>query len=186
MRTKHLPLALALVLATAGGSTLMPSTAHADHEIGTPFTGNRPFQLDVHAGLLWYGIGFAAGARFGIPIMHNGFVSSIDNAVYLNFGADFYYLDTYDDMLNRHYGAGFGIPVTLHWEFYFNDTWSAFAELGFQVFFHPRFFENGHFYADAGAWIIGMVGGSLHFSEAIALTLRFGNPYVALGVTFQF
>jgi hypothetical protein len=85
-----------------------------------------------------------------------------------------------------HYGAGFGIPVTLHWEFYFNDTWSAFAEIGFQVFFHPRFFENGDFYADAGAWVIAMVGGSLHFSEAIALTLRFGNPYVAIGLTFQF
>jgi hypothetical protein len=186
MRKNHLPLALALALVfTAGGASLVPCTAHADHQIGTPFTGNRPFQLDVHAGFLWSGYGFAAGARFGIPIMHNGFVSSIDNAVYLNFGFDFYYLDTFDGA-NRHYGAGFGIPVTLHWEFYFSDTWSAFAELGFQVFFHPRFFEGGGFYADAGHWVIGMVGGSLHFSEAVALTLRIGNPYAALGLTFQF
>ncbi len=181
---KSWSLALALVLA-AGATSLTPSTARADHQIGTPFTGNRPYQLDVHSGLLWYGIGFAAGARFGIPLVHNGFVSTIDNAVYLNFGAEFYYLDT-DDGLNRHYGAGFGIPVTLHWEFYFNDTWSAFAEVGFQIFFHPRYFETGNFYVDAGAWVIAMVGGSLHFSEAVALTLRVGNPYVAVGLTFQF
>jgi hypothetical protein len=185
MRTNRLALVLALTL-SASALSLAPSTAHADHQIGTPFTGNRPFQLDVHAGLLWYGLGFAGGARFGIPIMHNGFVSSIDNAVYLNFGFDFYYLDSFDDMLAHHYGAGFGIPITLHWEFYFNDTWSAFAEVGFQIFFHPRFLENRGFYVDAGDWVIAMVGGSLHFSEAIALTLRVGNPYVAIGLTFQF
>ncbi len=182
MRRSHL--ALALVLATA--AALAPTPARADHEIGTAFTGNRPYQLDVHAGLLWYGVGLAAGARFGIPIMHNGFVGSIDNAVYFNFGAEFYYLESFRDDLSRYYGAGFGIPITLHWEFYFNDTWSAFAEVGLQVFFHPRLFDRGDFQVEAGAWVIALVGGSLHFSEAIALTLRIGNPYVALGLTFQF
>src|SRR5688572_32059960 len=31
-------------------------------------------------------------SRFGIPILHNGFVSSINNAVYINFGADLYWI----------------------------------------------------------------------------------------------
>ena len=184
MRMRNVCFALALVL-SAGAGWFAPSVARADHEIGTPFTGNRPYQLDVHGGLIWYGVGLAAGARFGIPLVHNGFVSSLDNAVYFNFGADYYYLDSFDG-LNHHYASGFGVPITLHWEFFFNDTWSAFAEIGFQIFFHPRYFERGDFYVDAGAWVIAAIGGSLHFSEAIALTLRFGNPYFAFGLTFQF
>lgn len=70
-----------------------PDAAYAQRgrvDIRTPHTGSRPFQLDVHAGFTWWGVGFASGARFGIPILNNGFVPSINNAVYINFGADFY------------------------------------------------------------------------------------------------
>lgn len=186
----RLALISSIALASFAAPLAAPAVAHAEHEIRTPFTGTRPFQLDIHGGLLWYGYGVGSGVRFGIPLMHNGFIDSIDNAVYLNFGADFYFVDdtNWGDG-NHHYGFGFGIPVTLHWEFYFSDTWSAFAELGFQAYFPPGMWDGsprGGFWVDAGAWIIGQVGGTLHFNEAIGLTLRVGNPYVALGLTFYF
>ena len=194
MRTSlaRLLLASSLALAATSASVIDPALAHADHHIGTPFTGTRPFQLDIHGGLLWYGYGIASGVRFGIPLMHNGFVNSIDNAVYLNFGVDFYYADDTNwggpGGGNHHYGFGFGIPVTLHWEFYFNDTWSAFGELGFQIYFPPSLWDNNAngFWVDAGAWVIAQVGGTLHFNEVVGLTLRVGNPYVAFGITFYF
>ncbi|HEY8427712.1 MAG TPA: hypothetical protein VIL20_05030 [Sandaracinaceae bacterium] len=172
-----------------------PDAAYAQRgrvDIRTPHTGSRPFQLDVHAGFTWWGVGFASGARFGIPILNNGFVPSINNAVYINFGADFYWTRWYRNCRGPNdcyweYGFGLGFPVALHWEFYFNENWSAFVELGFQLFFHPRFW-NGEPYDvyEAGYWFLGAVGGSFHVTEWFLLTLRVGTPYVSFGMTFQF
>jgi hypothetical protein len=179
-----------IALASLMAPFAAPTVAHAEHQIGTPFTGTRPYQLDIHGGLSWYGLGLDTGVRFGIPIVHNGFVDSIDDAVYINFGFELYYANEGWDAATPRYYVGFGIPVMLHWEFYFNDTWSAFAELGFQVYFPPAFVHgeagHGNYYVEAGGWVIAQVGGTLHFNEAIGLTLRIGNPYVAIGVTFQF
>jgi hypothetical protein len=187
MRTLLSRLALVSVL----GILAVPSVALAEHEIRTPFTGTRPYQLDIHGGLSWNGWGLNTGARFGIPLMHNWFIDSIDNALYLNFGFELYYADELGYSTPDHsYFVGFGIPITLHWEFYFNDTWSVFAELGFQVYFPPAFVDgnSGHsnYFVDAGGWVVAMAGGTLHFNEVIGLTLRVGNPYVAIGVTFYF
>lgn len=185
--------AVALSLAVLGGAAA-PETARADHRIDQPFTGTRPFQLEFHGGLAWYGFGFAGGARFGIPLMHNGFVPSLDNAVYLNFGGDFYFVDDWICYNNgrggcdyRGYGIALGFPVALHWEFYFSDMWSAFAELGFQVFLPPSLFHGGYIdYRDhVGQWVIAAVGGSLHLGDVVALTLRVGNPYISFGITLN-
>src|SRR5690606_24283643 len=128
-RSKLLWLAAALTVFTALEA---PQVVHAQSrsvDIRTPHRGQRPFQLDIHGGLTWWGWGAATGARFGIPILNNGFVPSINNAVYINFGVDFYWTRRYHDSRGWHYGAGVGFPVALHWEFYFNENWSAFVEL---------------------------------------------------------
>lgn len=185
-------LLLAAALVTAAASFHMTtSTAEAQSvDIRTPHRGSRPFQLDFHGGFTWWGYGAAAGARFGIPLLDNGFISSINNAVYLNFGGDFYFLRYRRGGRDYEYHPGFGIPVALHWEFYFNETWSAFVEIGVNVFFHPSFFRgdaNDFFdHSDLGGWFLAAVGGRLHFNEHVALTVRVGNPYAAGGVTFMF
>lgn len=170
-----------------------PSAAEAQRravDIGTPHTGDRPFQLDIHGGFTPWGVGAATGARFGIPLLANGFIPSINNAVYLNFGVDFYWMRYRwrdDGRGNRHwnYGAGFGFPITLHWEFYFNENWSAFAEIGANVFLHPNlFYDDRHFHASWEHWFIAQVGGRFHINEWFALTLRVGSPYFSFGVTF--
>ena len=189
---RNLALALALSLAVLGG-TAIPATARADHQIDQPFTGTRPFQLEFHGGLAWYGFGFAGGARFGIPLLQNGFIPSLDNAVYLNFGADFYFVDDWGGCAGagcvdgRAYRFAMGFPVALHWEFYFNDMWSAFAEIGFQVYLPPSLFHRGYVdYTDhIGQWVIAAVGGSLHLGDVVSLTLRVGNPYISFGVTLN-
>jgi hypothetical protein len=181
---------LALSLAVASLAPVAP--AHADHRIDQPFTGTRPLQLEFHGGLAWYGFGFAGGARFGIPLLHNGFIPSLNNAVYLNFGVDFYFVDDagrcFDTFCEaRRYRFAMGLPVALHWEFYFNDTWSAFAELGVQVYLPPSLWNGGDFgpREHAGQWVIAAVGGSLHLGDTVALTLRVGNPYISFGVTLK-
>lgn len=186
--TRHSRFAVAPLLAAAmlvGVATLtLPSTAAAERggvNIRTPFTGDRSMQLDVHGGFSHIGLGAAAGARFSIPIMDNGFVRSINNAVYINFGGDFYWVRHGKD-----YAPAVGIPVTLNWEFYFSRRWSAFAELGVNVYLHPNLFRGHGWDWSPGHWIIGAIGGRLHFNDHIALVLRLGNPYSAFGVTFSF
>lgn len=187
---------LATVLSIAWVASLgNPGSARADHDIQTPFTGTRPFQLELHGGLAWYGFGFAGGARFGIPLMQNGFISSLDNAVYVNFGGDFYFVDDYgcyarnpgEPCHGHAYRFAVGFPVALHWEFYFSDMWSAFAELGLQVFLPPSLFYRGYieYNEHVGQWVIAAVGGSLHLGEVLSLTARIGNPYVSFGITLN-
>jgi len=198
--SKTLRLAAAFAaLATLGAGASVAQAQRRNVDISQPFQGERPFTLDIHGGFTWWGVGFATGARFGIPLLDNGFIPSINNAVYLNFGADFYWVRwRYCDAApnpgpncHRHrwdYGPGLGLPVTLHWEFYFNENWSAFGEVGFQVYFSP-WFLNGYGFADRmdwGYWFIGAVGGRFHINEHVALTLRVGTPYASFGVTFKF
>jgi len=178
--------AAALLVSTL--ATAQPAAAQVN--INTPHHGGRPFQLDVHGGFTWWGFGAVAGARFGIPLVQNGFISSINNAFYLNFGADFYFVrcgGACGGSGNEYY-PGFGFPVTGHWEFYFSETWSVFGELGVNVYFHPAFFHgHGFFEHDGlGAWVIGAVGGRLHINDWFGLVVRVGTPYSTFGATFFF
>ena len=181
-------LAAATVLGALTLCAAAPSAAEAQRrvDINTPHRGGRPVQLDFHGGFTWWGVGAVTGFRLGIPLVENGFIDSINNAVYLNFGADFYWLrwrrcggNCWD------YSGGLGLPVTLHWEFYFNERWSAFVELGFQVFFHPRFWNDDAFDVVGEHWFVGQIGGSFHVNDWFLLTLRIGTPYIAFGLTFQ-
>jgi len=177
------------VLALLAPGAMAPNNADAQ-DINTPHTGSRPFQLDLHAGFTWHGVGAASGVRFGIPLMENGFIGTLNNAVYLNFGADFYWVQWRDRGRGNgwDYNWGMGFPVTLHWEFYFSESWSAFAEIGAQFYVHPEWLHgNGRFEVRQwGQWFIAAVGGSWHITPNFALTVRVGNPYVAAGLTFQF
>ncbi len=188
--SKLLWLAAAFAALSAVSAPQMAAAQRGSVDISRPFTGQRPFQLDVHGGFTWYGLGMASGVRFGIPILNNGFVPSINNAVYINFGIDTYYVRWGDPNCGpgRHcYGFGLGFPVALHWEFYFNEHWSAFAEIGAQFFLDPWFF-NGHGFDvhDGGYWFLAAVGGSFHVTDWFLLTVRVGTPYASFGLTFQF
>ena len=85
------------------------------------------------------------------------------------------------------YGAAMGFPVTLHWEFYFSEKWSAYAEAGVNVVLpHSLFQGDGYNPKNPGAWIMGSVGGLFHINKAMALVLNVGNPYSSFGVLFKF
>lgn len=153
--------------------------AHAG--IRDTFSGKRPITLDAPiVGLQYVGLGGAAGIRVGIPIVHNGFIPNINNAVYINFGADFYWTG-----YGNKYGMALGFPVTMHWAFYFTRQWSAFAELGVNIYLNPELFEGGAFLFGAG-FFYGAIGGKFHISPSFALVLRLGFPYTSFGLSFSF
>ncbi len=149
--------------------------------------------LDIQVGPSWFGVGLATGVRLGIPLLKNGFVPTLNNAVYLSVGADFYFIRYrrccgVDN--DRVYGPGFGFPVALHWEFYFTEKLSAFAEVGANIFIGPWVFDDaaddlrfGHY---PGAWILFAVGGKFWINDNFALQVRLGTPYAAFGISLAF
>jgi hypothetical protein len=149
-------------------------------DIREPFSGKRPHTLEFHGGFTYYGTGLAAGLRYGIPIVDNGFIGPINNSVYITIGADFYLLGRVPGYGNRG-GVGFGIPVMLQWNFHFTDEWSAFGEAGVNPYFDSYFFDGNALYF-GGPWVGAAVGGRYHMSNGLALIGRAGTPYVSFGV----
>jgi hypothetical protein len=164
---------------SAQGDTEGSTQGSGKNFITTPFSGKRPVLLDAHVGVAWHWVGFVTGLRFAIPILHNGFIPKLNNAVYINFGMDFYWINTWSNT-----GGAMGFPVNLLWEFYFTNRWSAFTELGVNVFLPPSLFQGNGYHASAGNWIVAQVGGRFYINDKIALTARIGNPFFLFGATF--
>jgi hypothetical protein len=186
---------LAVCVLTVASLAFEASAAEAQDDITNidierPHTGSRPVTLDVHVGPSWFGVGLATGVRLGIPLVKNGFISTLNNAVYLTVGADFYYVRYYrGGPDSRRYGPGFGFPVGLHWEFYFNDKLSAFAEVGANIFIGPWVFDGDadvRFGNYPGAWLLFAVGGKYWVTDNFALMVRLGTPYAAVGMSLAF
>jgi hypothetical protein len=197
--------AFALMLVSA-------SPARAESIIKHP--GDHPnysVELEPHLLLTTFfshfaGNGFGIGGRFTIPLVENGFVSSINNNVGIGFGLDWaHYTGCY-----RNYGYyadcpsvnTFYIPVVMQWNFFFTTHLSAFGEIGLDLNY-TSWPDNGYcwydaqnhphcdpFYGPYGGghtdWdpFILAVGGRFHFSQAVAITARIGYPYISFGVSF--
>ena len=173
---------LALLLLAA--ASIVASAAQAQTIIKRPYRGRRPFQLDLHGGFAYVGKGLAVGARIGFPIVYNGFVKKINNAVYINIGADLYFIG--DGRKDESHAVGIGVPITMHWEFYFTPQWSAFGEIGPNLFIHPEV-VRGHGWKFSGPhWFHATAGGRFFIDRTLSLTLRIGSPYSSFGVTFFF
>src|SRR4051794_36738053 len=129
MATRH-PILAAAALAVA----VLPSVARADDTIKNP--GDHPhysFEAEPHllvgfGGLYGGSTGFGVGARFGIPIVENGFVPSINNSVAIGFGADLMHYDAcYFSFVSC--SANYLLfPVVMQWNFYVASKWSVFGE----------------------------------------------------------
>lgn len=163
------------------GAALALSTPALATDITDPFAGERPMLLELHAGFTPLGRGLAAGGRFGIPLVDNGFIGPINNSVYLNVGADFYLVSRVFG-LNRG-GIGIGVPVAMQWNFYFSDQWSAYGEVGLNFYIDQNFFEGNGILFNTN-WLVSAIGGRYHFSESMSLVGRVGSPYASIGIEF--
>jgi hypothetical protein len=190
-------LAAASLLACTGG------VAEAQSIIKTP--GDHPnykVELEPHLALGWghlyHGNGLGVGARISIPIVENGFISSINNSVAIGFGLDWIrYSDCYYyDVRGRDrfgYGCGasyFVFPAVMQWNFWLTPRWSVFGEPGLYVY-HGVYDDYctlpGCTYPTrTGVDIAFYVGGRFHFNDTIALTMRLGYPTSSVGLTILF
>jgi hypothetical protein len=178
--------------------TFAPHTARADDTIKQP--GAHPaynVEIEPH-GLLdpWndvYGTaGFGLGARFGIPIVANGFIPSINNSVAISFGADWVHYGCYDNFSGC--SADYlEFPVTLQWNFYVSQHWSVFGEPGLYIY-HGFFNDDCNVaglgpgqclvHTETGVLPAFYAGARYHFSDSVSLTMRVGFPSTSIGVSF--
>jgi hypothetical protein len=163
---------------------MFANPARADDTIKIP--GAHPdynFEVEPHLLVGWdtYAAGgIGAGVRFGIPIVSNGFVPSINNSVAITFGADLIHYD----------GCYFGVcstsaldfPVALQWNFYVAKQWSVFGEPGIVV--HGFVGGCPVDQACVDVWPSFFVGARYRITDKVALTMRVGFPSFSFGVSF--
>jgi hypothetical protein len=162
-----LPLAVVLAL------VFVPHPARGEQTI-IKRPGDHPhyaFEAEPHVIVGWreFRDGPGVGFRGTIPIVHNGFVSRINNSVGIGFGFD-------ADPI-RH-ADRFAVPIVMQWNFWLSTHWSVFGEPGAAILFGQGRDK------DRPLFPVIYAGGRLHFNEAIALTLRVGYPDISLGVSF--
>jgi hypothetical protein len=180
--------------ATVSLSAVTEGTARADDTIKRPGDHpSYPVEIEPHALFGWGGVygtgGYGVGARFAIPIVHNGFIPQINNSIAVSFGLDWVHYDScwFRGNCSANY---FDIPVAMQWNFFVAHRWSVFGEPGLLVYFGS--FSDcslqsslcpGH-PAASGVQPAFFLGGRFHISDTASLTLRLGYPTFSFGVSF--
>jgi hypothetical protein len=177
-RTHPVPRLGPRFLAVAAGALAL---VHASDARAEDLTVSRPgahpdyvVELEPEAIVLFgraLGDGPGVGVRASIPVMKNGFISSLNNVPAISFG--FSRSPIGDEQ------APFYAPVVLQWSFWLSQHWSVLGEAGvFLVFgdgtrteLQPAF----------------MAGGRFHVTDRIAITARISlptTPSLGVGVSF--
>jgi hypothetical protein len=215
MHKPSLPLAI-IIAAVAAVAAIAPRAALADDTIKHP--GDHPkYGVEIEPHLLWGWThytylpsdGFGAGARFSIPLVDNGFVSTINNNVAISFGIDWLHYSGVG-CYYYYYGPGRGpypcyavgdvnylfFPVAMQWNFFVAQKWSVFGEPGLAIY-HGWFDYCANAPAappgtpqcvnptSTGVDFAFYLGGRYHFNEHVALTMRIGYPTFSFGVSFM-
>ncbi len=159
------------VLAAMGLASLSASSATAGEQSVIRDPGDHPsyiFEAEPHV-MVGFAGPFADHDNFGLGFrgtfnIANGFVPSINDSVGVGVGFDF--------------APGSGhvyVPVVLQWNFWLSTHWSVFGEPGIA-------FGTGD--GNQSVFPALFVGGRFHFTDRIALTMRFGYPDFSVGVSF--
>lgn len=204
---------LLLLVASIAAMLLVAGAARAEDMI-IKRPGDHPtysVELEPHLALAFVvptagSNGVGLGGRFTIPIVKNGFISSINNSVGIGFGIDWInYNGCYRGRWANPYYCNnfqaFYIPIVMQWNFFLSTHWSVFGEPGLAIT-HNSYGECLDFYIDGRGNRVGydcgaapgrigidpivlFLGGRYHFSETVALTMRIGWPYASIGVSFM-
>ncbi|HWL89079.1 MAG TPA: hypothetical protein VNO21_24925 [Polyangiaceae bacterium] len=186
--------AAAFLLAALGTG----ATAHADDTIKHP--GDHPdykLEIEPHGLFAWEdfygGSGWGLGGRFTVPIVPNGFISTINNNVGITFGLDFAHYDgCYYRVAGFSTGCGANylfFPVAMQWNFFVASRWSVGAEPGIFIYtgFYDDFCNNGlgcNTPTRTGVRPAFYAVGRYHFNEKVSITMRLGYPTLSVGVSF--
>lgn len=153
-------------------------------------THERPQLLSFFGILPWgYGFGFGAAARYGIPILHDGFIPSLNDSFGVEFGADFWFASYSYGYLGSNYSYGYKgllLPVEAMWSLHFTPQLSAYAKLGlgWNFYFWNDSVNNG--LSGSGFWWNGAWGVNYQLREKLWLRGELGITGLKGGVGLSF
>lgn len=195
----------ALAIAALAGAALFARPASA--QIKEPGAHPKYFvELEPHFALQWaYTVwdttGIGVGFRASIPVLQNGPISTINNNLAVGFGFDWAHIGDAGCAVNfgfRNAPAGWKcsgnqlwFPLVAQWNFFFTPVVSAFGELGLAIR-HLNYETScsdpllGCRFSDSTTDVTPAfgVGPRFNFSDAFAVTLRLGIPYLTVGASF--
>jgi hypothetical protein len=195
----------------------LPRSARAEEHSIIKHPGDHPsYSVEIEPHLLaafdfWApaGEGFGLGGRFSIPLVHNGFISSINNNVAIGLGLDWaHYGGCYRHVY--YYGYAYEgcpsfnalvFPIVMQWNFFLSTHFSVFGEPGIALNYASYGSGDCSYYDNRGVLhfapcngpggskfdidpFVFFVGGRYHFSDKVSLTARLGWPYFSFGVSF--
>ncbi len=162
------------------------------------------FELEPHLVIDWSDAhyqaddGIGLGARFGVPLFHQGPITTINNNMAIGFGFDFLHYPDCDDLPRANVyrdecdANGIALPLVLQWNFYITDLITAFGEPGFMIRYTwiERECVSGvdcdEDDSDADFRPVLEVGAKFMFSDRAGLTVRLGYPHFTVGGSFLF
>ena len=207
MKVMLRPLAQTAVVTLALGATLCIATrASAQMIIKNPGDHVSSVELEPHLVLRplstpHHDVGLGLGFRATVPIVSNGFISTINNSVGIGFGLDYMRYDACGSggFDNYYYDCGklnhFSIPVVMQWNFFLSEGWSVFGEpgLAYNIYSYSKdncgaVLRNGNRYDYCPSYNaldpVFFAGARWHFAHYTTLTMRLGWPYWSVGVSF--
>jgi hypothetical protein len=173
---------------------LAPAAASAQSTIRQTGVHERPADFSLLLGLP-FPFGFGAGMRVGIPVAHDGFIGSVNDAVFVEPGFQFAVWAGFDDSI-----VGVQVPVLMRWDFFLTREWTVFGSVGpvFGFYFTDRGGRRGgnfelrgsgfvHPGGAPGFFGVSVGGGAFYnFSRDAALRLDASTGMLAVGLVWRF
>jgi len=133
-------------------------------------------RFDLHAGFTYY-LAAGLGLRLDLPVVPEGLIVGTDEDVRIGLGVEaFWFFDEPG-------GIAIWPLLAFQWNFYLNERWSIFPELGGILMFMDKD-ERGKFWKTFIAPLAGF-GVRYHFNEHNALLFRLNWPAgLQIGLTF--
>ena len=151
-------------------------------------------RFDVHLDAGWHQA-FGVGFRVDIPIVPDGFIDSVDDELAISPGGELFFWSWHGHRGRGNYwdyrsdGVAFWPVVMAQWNFYLNESWSIFPELGMGIAFWS--YEHEHrggeieTHGEVRPFPSISFGARWHFTDRNALLFRINWPAGAqFGITF--
>ncbi len=175
----------AIITIALPGEAISASKKDVKWDITKTGSYERDVDFSIMGGFSSVGRGLAGGARLAIPLLDDGFIDEINDALFLEFGGHYSWNWQYSNSRQDwHYNWGLTIPVQARWQFYVHPKWEVFASLGIAF----RSYSDD----DAIRWMAfipypaGGVGAFYKFQDNMALRFDAGSEALSVGLTWKF
>ncbi len=127
------------------------------------------------------GFPLSVGGRYLQPILHDGFVPSINDSVSIEVGADLYAISRLT------WGLGLAIPVEALWALHFSPKFAGYLKLGIAIELRFGDWCWGNVCTGALGIVpvpVGALGIMYDLTEALTLRVELGYPGLKVGLGF--